>query len=122
MASRFSVAKRKTVLTGFRKNVLEILKWIAVVWCLWPLARISEKGIPLTRVVAGILFFVLFSGKLLYDTIITDYVRQRRTTLKQDIAALAGMVFGILLLIGLVLAMVAALLLESAKSSQTPMQ
>jgi hypothetical protein len=121
MQSGVPVSKPDSFLKGFRKIAPQILKWIAVVWCLWPLARISEKGIPLTRVVLGILFFVLFSGKLLYDTIIADYIRQRRTTLKQDIAALIGMVFGVLLLIGLVLAMVAALLIESTKTPQNPM-
>lgn len=100
-------------------TVLQFLKWAAVVWCLWPLARLSESGLPLTRVVVGILFFVIFAGKLLYDTLIADYVRQKRTTLKQDIAALIGMVIGVMILIGLVLAMVAALLVETGKQSMT---
>jgi len=72
-------------------------------------------------VVIGILFFVLLSGKLLYDTIILDYIRQKRTTLKQDIAALIAMVLGILILIGLVLSMVAALITESAKTMEPTM-
>ncbi len=118
--SRMHALKSRFFSKGIWMTVLQFLKWAAVVWCLWPMARLSESGLPLTRVVVGITFFVIFAGKLLYDTLIADYVRQRRTTLKQDIAALIGMVIGVMVLIGLVLAMVAALLVETGKQSMTP--
>ncbi len=117
MAFPPSDRKRNARWKEFGGTVLQILKWALVLWCLWPLARFSEGSIQFARVLLGILLFILFSGKLLYDTVIMDYVRQRRTTLKQDIAQFLGMLLAVGLIVGLVLMMIAAFIIESSKPS-----
>jgi len=103
--------------TGAWKSVLpEILKWLLVLYLLWPLVRFREGGFPLLRLLLGILLFILFSGKLFYDIFFADVVRQRRPTLKQDLLTFAGIVLALLLLIGAVVAMVAAMLVAWQKS------
>jgi len=103
--------------TGEWKSVLlEMLKWLLVLYLLWPLVRFSEGGFPLLRLLLGILLFILFSGKLFYDIFFADVIRQRRPTLKQDLWTLAGIVLAVLLLIGAVVAMVAAMLVAWQKS------
>jgi len=119
MAASSMTSKKKAAWKSAGETVLELLKWAAVIWCLWPLARYtgaSEQpvSVPLTRVILGILFFILFGGKILYDTIIMDFIRQRRTTLKQDLVAFAGMVLAVIVLVGMVLLLVAALIVHSA--------
>ena len=112
--------KQKRIWKEFGETSLEIFKWAIVIWCLWPLARFSNGSIQLTRVILGILFFILFSGKLLYDTVIMDFIRQKRTTLKQDIAAFAGMVLAVGLIVGLILLMVVAMIVEFSKQAGSP--
>jgi len=100
---------------------VEILKWVLVVWMLWPLFGLSQqRSISLTRVILGIMLFVIFSGKILFDTIIMDYIRQKRTTLKQDVIALVGLVAAVCLLVLLVALMVAAYLTTANKILTTP--
>jgi cobalamin biosynthesis protein CobD/CbiB len=115
MADSDTARKRKARWKEIGGTLLQLLKWSAVIWCLWPLARFSEGSIQFTRVLLGILLFIIFSGKMLYDTIIMDYIRQRRTTLKQDIAQFLGMILAVALIVGLVLLMIAALIMESMK-------
>jgi len=101
---------------GLRPVLLEMLKWLLVLYLLWPLVRFKEGAFPLLRLLLGILLFIIFSGKLFYDLFFADVVRQRRPTLKQDLWTLAGIVLAVLLLIGAVVAMVAAMLVAWQKS------
>lgn len=103
-----------------RPILLESLKWLLVLYLLWPIVRFREGAFPLVRLLLGILLFIIFSGKLFYDLFLADVVRQRRPTLKQDLCTLAGMILAVLLLIGAVVAMVAAMLVAWQKSLNAP--
>ena len=108
--------RRKAVFKDWLGTALEILKWAFVVWLLWPIVELGRQRMSVARVVAGICLFVVFAGKLFYDTLITEFIRQRRTTAKQDLMALLGMIAAVFLLAGLVIGMVGLLITQWQKS------
>ena len=85
----------------------------------WLVRNASAGPLMFTRVALGVLLFVIFAGKLFYDTVIMGIIRQRRTTLKQDIVGLVGIVVGVGLVVGLVLMLVAFLFLEFIEMMNT---
>ncbi len=96
--------RKKIILNDRVKIALEILKWSFVIWLLWPLSRLSqEEGLnQITRVLLGILLFIIFTGKVFYDTVIMGWIKQRRTSLKQDAILLLGIILVLCLMLGLV--------------------
>jgi hypothetical protein len=100
--------------------VLEISKWALVIWLLWPLSQASEGSVSFVRVLMGILLFVIFAGKLFYDTIIEGAIRQRRTSVKQDVAGFLGMVAGIAVVVGLVVLLVGFMIVELMTMASQP--
>ena len=119
MATPGENLRRKAVFKDWAGTVLEILKWAFVVWLLWPIVELGRQRMSVARVVAGICLFVVFAGKLFYDTLITEFVRQRRTTAKQDLMALLGMIAAVVLLAGLVIGMVGLMITQWQKSAAT---
>jgi hypothetical protein len=88
----------------------EGLRWALVIWLLWPLLGLARGSISVGRVVLGIALFVVFSGKLFYDTMISEFIRQKRPSMKQDMIGILGMILGVLLIVGFVVVMVGLLL------------
>jgi hypothetical protein len=122
MAATGEDLRRKAIFKDWAGTALEILKWAFVVWLIWPLVELGRQRISVARVVGGICLFVVFAGKLFYDTLITEFIRQRRTTVKQDLMAFAGMVAAILLLVSLVVVMVGLLIAQWQKDAAAAMQ
>jgi predicted membrane-bound spermidine synthase len=95
----------------------EGLRWALVIWLLWPLLGLARGSISVGRVVLGIALFVIFSGKLFYDTMISEFIRQKRPSLKQDMIGILGMILGVLLIVGFVVVMVGLLLARWQESA-----
>ncbi len=105
--------KRKALFNDWGKVAVEILKWSFVIWLLWPLSRLSKEGMShFTRVLLGILLFIIFSGKVFYDTIIMGFIKQRRMSMKQDVMMLLGMILVLCLVLGSVVILVGLYLSE----------
>jgi hypothetical protein len=102
--------KRRVKVKGWIETALEVAKWALVIWLLLPLVGFTKYPISIGRVVAGICLFVVFAGKLFYDTLIMEFVRQRRYSMKQDLMTLLGMILAVVLLVGFVVVMVGLLL------------
>lgn len=100
----------------------EGLRWALVIWLLWPLLGLVRGSVSVGRVVLGIALFVVFSGKLFYDTMISEFVRQKRPSLKQDMIGILGMIVGVLLIVGFVVVMVGLLLARWQESVATGME
>ena len=100
------------MIKGLLETVFEILKWLFVAWLLWPIVGLGKSTMSVGRVVFGICMFVVFAGKLFYDTLITEFVRQRRTTVKQDLLMLLGMIMAVLLLVGFVVFTLGLLIIQ----------
>ncbi len=112
--------KQKTLLKDWKTIVPEIGKWLIVVWLLWPLANPVPGRWTVARIVLGVCLFVIFAGKVFYDVIIMDYIRQKRTSVKQDIITLVAMVSIIALLVGLVLVLFGLFIVKWAASANSP--
>lgn len=115
--------KRKLKIREWKSVFTEILKWGLVIWLLFPLSRLSSGRYLFFRVLLGILLFIVFAGKTFYDIVIMDAIRQRRTSLKQDMIAFLGMIIGAMILVGLVILLFAMLLVtwqEQISQQQEP--
>ena len=97
---------------GWVKTLVEIGKWVFVLWLLLPLRQASSGPILFARVALGILLFIIFTGKLFYDTVIEGYIRRRQMSAKQDILSLIGIVLVIGLVVGLVIFLIGFMMLQ----------
>ncbi len=104
--------RKELIRDDWKRTVLEGGKWALVIWLLWPLQGAASGPINFTRVVLGILLFILFSGKLFYDTVVMGMIRQRRTTVRQDLMSLIGMVAGIAVVVGLAVMLVGLMMVQ----------
>lgn len=84
-------------------HVWEIGKWALVIWLLLPMRKSLSEQTDFTRVALGILLFVIFAGKLLYDTIIESFIRRGQRSGLKDLITMVGIVVFISLIVGLVI-------------------
>ena len=110
--------RRKFISKQWGNTILETGKWILVLWLLWPIRGASSGPVDFVRVALGILLFIIFAGKLFYDTIIMDILRRRRTSIKQDIVTFIGIILVLSLVVGFLLVFVGYLLVEMVRMSQ----
>jgi hypothetical protein len=111
--------RRKVILKDWAGTALEIGKWLLILWLLLPIRDATSGPVDFTRVLLGILLFIIFAGKMLYDTIIMGVLKQRRASAKQDFFALIGIVAGLSLLVGLLLVLVGFAIIQLYKSSNS---
>jgi len=109
---------RKIVLKDWGKMAVEIAKWAVVLWLLWPLRHATSGPVDFTRAVVGILLFIIFAGKLFYDTVIMGILQQRRMSVKQDVFTLIGIVLVLSLVVGLLFLFVGFLLVRMYEMSR----
>lgn len=76
-------------------------RWLLVAWLLYPLRRRIYLPVDFTRSALGILLFVIFAGKMFYDSIVWKQLTGRSRDGWQDLLSLAAMI----LIIALLLAM-----------------
>lgn len=89
-----------------KATFLEIAKWLVVLWLMSPLALAMRGPIDFSRVALGILLFIIFTGKLLFDSIIAPLKTRTERTALQDLI----MMFGVVTVIGVAVAMVVLLI------------
>ena len=111
---------RKAFSKDWKTILPEIGKWLIVIWLLWPLGRSVPGKFTVVRIVLGVCLFVIFAGKVFYDIVILDYIRQKRTSVKRDIVTLIAMVMIIALLVGLVLVLFGLFIVKWAASANSP--
>jgi predicted ABC-type exoprotein transport system permease subunit len=87
--------------------VLEIGKWALVIWLLLPMRSAMQGTIEFTRVGLGVILFVIFVGKLLYDVTYFPRQHQRESSVGKDLVSMIGIVSGMALLILLLVFFVA---------------
>jgi hypothetical protein len=110
--------KHKMILKDWGNTALELGKWILVLWLLWPIRNAAAGPVDFVRVAVGIMLFIIFAGKLFYDTVIMGILRQRRTSVKQDILSFAGIILVMSLVVGFLLLFVGYLVIELINMSQ----
>jgi hypothetical protein len=81
------------------RYVLEIAKWLLVSWLLYPLRRRMHLPIDFTRSALGILLFVIFAGKMFYDSVIWKQVSGTSRDSLRDLLSVAAMALIIAMLV-----------------------
>ena len=92
--------KGKKDIIGFFE---ELAKWALVIFLLLPVWGQQISRFQAFRVVAGIFLFVIFSGKVLYDTLIMKIIRQQRTSTKRDVIMVIATLLVLVIIIGALL-------------------
>jgi energy-coupling factor transporter transmembrane protein EcfT len=85
----------------------EVAKWALVLWLFLPLRNSFEAPIEFGRVALGIVLFVIFSGKLLYDVVFFPRQHQSESTPGKDLLSMIGIVVGIAFLVFLLVFFIA---------------
>ncbi len=81
----------------------EIGKWGIVLWLIWPIKNSMIKRMDFSRIVFGVLLFVIFAGKMFYDIVLKDYIDHSEKSNLSAVLALVAMVSFVALLIGAIL-------------------
>jgi hypothetical protein len=87
----------------FKKVLLaiwEIVKWLFVIWLLLPIRKTAAEGIYFPRIVFGILLFVLFGGKIFYDSIFESYKKSPQKKPIIDVLGMIGIITVIAIIVG----------------------
>jgi len=82
------------------RTIVLAAKWVLVAWLLYPLRRRMRLPIDFTRSAVGILLFIVFAGKMFYDSVVWQQITGRSRDSWRDLLSLAAMV----LIIGMLLA------------------
>jgi len=82
------------------RYTLEIGRWALVGYLLFPLRRRMHFPLDFARSALGIVLFVIFTGKMLYDTVIWKQVSGARRDSPRDLLSTLAIVFLIALLVG----------------------
>jgi hypothetical protein len=81
--------------------VWEIGKWMLVVWLLLPLRHSMTEHVNFSRILLGILLFVLFGGKVFYDTVLDSYKKRPERKPIVDLIVMVGSITVIALIVGI---------------------
>ena len=81
------------------RTIVGVAKWLLVAWLLYPLRRRIHLPIDFTRSALGILLFIIFAGKMFYDSVVWAQVTGRSREGWQDLVSLAAMVLIIAMLL-----------------------
>ncbi len=109
----------KTIWKKAAPWLIELVKWGTVVYLLLPLRNAGEEAIDFSRVVLGILLFILFSGKMFYDAILDQYKRRKATSAGGELIAMIGMVVVMAIVVGLVVVSIGLTVYFYLQSAQT---
>jgi len=80
--------------------IKETVKWGLVIWLIWPITYSMQSRMSFPRMMAGILLFVLFIGKLFYDVIYDSYQKRQNKNKYVELLVTVGAVSFIAILIG----------------------
>ncbi len=86
--------------SGVFYYIKEIAKWGLVVWLMWPLTYSMQTRVSFPRMMAGILLFILFIGKLFYDLIYDSYRQRVNKNKYVELLVTVGAVTLIAILVG----------------------
>jgi hypothetical protein len=80
-------------------SFFDILKWGVVIWLMWPLLSFQMEKMTLWRMVFGVMFAVLFLGKMLYDALVDNFKQRKEHYTVIDFLVLVGFIAAIAVLI-----------------------
>ncbi len=109
-------------LAKIKPVAVEIAKWSLVLWLLYPLIWAQEKYVSFPRIMAGILLFVVFSGKMLYDMMISKRNHHQERSNAADLLATLAMVVVAALIVGLFVVIIGFALFGQMQEATAPIE
>jgi hypothetical protein len=109
-------------ITKLKPVFLEFAKWILVIWLLFPITMVQEKVISFPRIMAGIMLFIVFSGKMLYDIMLKKRNRDNERSNTADLLAMIGTVVVISAIVGLFIVMIGFLVVSGMQQATAPQE
>jgi hypothetical protein len=109
-------------ITKVKLILLELAKWILVIWLLFPITLVQEKVISFPRIMAGIMLFVIFSGKMFYDLMLKKRDRNSERSNGADLLAMIGAAVVISMIVGLFVVMIGFLVFSGMQQSTAPQE
>jgi len=100
--------------------IVEAAKWGLVVYLLLPLHKAMSEQVNFTRIVIGILLFVVFSGKLFYDVILQKKRERVERSAAADLLSTIAIAVAIALVVGLVVLSIGMAVLSLMQQSTQP--
>ncbi len=100
----------------------ELAKWALVIILLLPLRKAGQEQIDFARIALGIMLFVIFSGKMLYDALINNYKRNGERTVAADLFSALAMVVIMALVVALVVASIGLMVYAYLQQASAPPQ
>ena len=79
---------------------LEIAKWLIPIWALWPLLTFQAEKMTLWRMMLGVLFTVIYLGKMFYDLLLDNFKQRKERYTIVDLLMLVGFITIVAVLIG----------------------
>lgn len=101
---------------------IEVGKWVLVLWLLTPIRKAMSERVDFARVVLGILLFILFAGKMFYDTILSSLLKDTERKKYSELIAMIGMATVIALIIGVVVVFIGLYVFSSIQNATTDQQ
>ncbi|MFQ5753647.1 MAG: hypothetical protein ACE5HI_16780 [bacterium] len=74
--------------------LLEIGKWVLVLWLILPLKNALQGSVDFGRVALGVVLFIIFAGKMLYDVVFFPRQHQAESSAGKDLLSMVGIVVG----------------------------
>lgn len=81
--------------------VWEVSKWALVVWLLLPLRNSMTEHVNFNRIILGILLFVIFGGKVFYDTVLDSFKKRPERKPIVDLVVMVASIAVIALIVGI---------------------
>lgn len=97
---------------------LEVSKWAVIIWLLLPLKNALHGPAEFGRIALGVVLFVVFSGKLLYDAVFFPRQHKKASPAGKDLLSMLGIVVGIALIVSVLVFFVAVFVIESMNTSR----
>jgi len=107
--------KKKIIIKKTGGIISELFKWGVIIWLLLPIQHASQSPVNFFRVTVGVALFIIFIGKIFYDTVIQGLMRKKRDSLKKDMITLVGIIMIIGLIVGFLIFFISLYVLEAAK-------
>lgn len=105
---------------SLKRTLIEIGKWLIVLWLMSPLALAMRGPVDFSRVALGILLFIIFTGKLLFDTIIAPLKTRTERTAAQDVIMMIGAVTAIGLAVTMMILLVGVYVMRLMAEQNRP--
>ena len=106
--------------TSLKATFREIAKWLIVLWLMSPLALTMRGPVDFSRVALGILLFIIFTGKLLFDSIIAPLKTRTERSAAQDVIMMIGAVTAVSLAVTMMILLVGVYVMKLMASQNQP--